>query len=149
MFVASHTCSLFFSHNYSLFCLQSFRKHYTYSVAVHDGDLQTCNFTQGWLNSYWLLPALSCLFICSHLQSLEYSQSRRFAISMYLCIAYTLPLVAFAFDAFAFLLLFVFVAFAYCFQCKRYYVVSNNIKWIPSHQRLMRKRVIFLIKIKY
>ena len=39
------------------------------------------NFTQGWLNSYWLLPVLSCLFICSRLQSDERSQSRIFVFS--------------------------------------------------------------------
>ena len=45
--------------------------------------------------------------------------------SMYLCIAYTLPIVAFAFVAYAFsisfiLMVIVFVGIAYYFQCNRY-----------------------------
>ena len=43
--------------------------------------LFTSNFTQRWLNSFWLLPAMSCLFICAHLQSTECCLSRRFAFS--------------------------------------------------------------------
>ena len=39
----SHTCSLFFSHENSLFCLQSFCKLYTYSLHFHSDDLQKCN----------------------------------------------------------------------------------------------------------
>ena len=42
----------------------------TISYSAHNGDLQTTvlftrNFTQGSLNYNWLLPALSCLFICA------------------------------------------------------------------------------------
>ena len=33
--------SIFFSHNYSLFCSQPFCKHYTYSLDLHNGDFQT------------------------------------------------------------------------------------------------------------
>ena len=39
--------------------------------SAHNGDLQTRNFTQDWLNSYWLLLlALSC-FLYTHTFSLQ------------------------------------------------------------------------------
>ena len=39
---ASHPCTLCFSYNYSLFCSQSFCKHYTYSLNLFNRNL---NFT--------------------------------------------------------------------------------------------------------
>ena len=51
-------------------------------VNLYNGHLQattvlfTLNFTQGWLNYYWPLPALSCFFIVQQEQSNELSVSR-------------------------------------------------------------------------
>ena len=42
---ASRTCTLFLSHDYSLFCLQTFCKQYTYSLLLHNDDLQTHNLS--------------------------------------------------------------------------------------------------------
>ena len=58
--------NLFASHTCTLFCTQL---------------TQTRNFTQDWLNYYWLLPALSGPFIYTRLQSAERSPSRRYMIS--------------------------------------------------------------------
>ena len=41
---SSYICSLFFSHDYSLLCLQPFCKQYTYSLDLHISDLQARNF---------------------------------------------------------------------------------------------------------
>ena len=59
-----------------------------WSVDLYNGDLQTttvsstCNFTQGWLNSYCLMSALSCPVIVLHKQSNERSWSRMFVFSL-------------------------------------------------------------------
>ena len=56
-------CSIFFSHNYSLLCSQ--RRHSNHECFF------PFNFAHSWLNSYWMLPVLSCLSVCTSLQSNE------------------------------------------------------------------------------
>ena len=75
--------SLLLAHNYSLFCSQSFCKHFTYSLDLHNRDLQTRNrnLSQGWLNYNWLSSAMSCLFIDQQDQSNERCWTGRFAYS--------------------------------------------------------------------
>ena len=57
------------------------------SVDIYNSDLQTttvsftCNFIQGWLNSYYSPSALSCPFIVQHNHSNERSWSRTFMFS--------------------------------------------------------------------
>ena len=139
-----HTCSLFFSHDNSLFCSQPFCKQYIYSLDLYSGDLPTRNFTPDWLNYNWLLSALPGPFIHARLQSAEPSQSSRFMrtlsrklvyVHSHTCLTgmlvvglfwnlfnvfvYTLTLVALALIVFAFsisfiLMVFVFVVFTYC-----------------------------------
>ena len=68
--------SLFFSHNYSLFCSQ-------WRSSNHDCSLHTPrNFTQDWLNSYYSSSALSWPFIVLHKQSNERCWSRMFVFSL-------------------------------------------------------------------
>ena len=73
LFVSISTCSLFFSHDYSLFCLQLFCKQYSYSLDLHSSDLQTLTCTQDWYNNFWLPFALACSFIVQQDQSNESS----------------------------------------------------------------------------
>ena len=71
-------------------CLQSFCKQYLF-VILHprlfawssQRQSSNRNFTQGWLNSYWVMLALSCPFIVPHKQSNERSWSRRFVLSLF------------------------------------------------------------------
>ena len=101
------------------------------------------NFTQGCINSYWLVAR----FVLLYYVSAQRSQSKRFAIwpsldrplvvpfclmlvivglfgtcamCLLVCKAYTLTLVAFAFSISFTLIIFVFVAFANCFRVKWY-----------------------------
>ena len=53
----NNTCSLFLSHNYSLFCSQ--RRFSNHECSLHTQR----NFTQGQLNYYYSASVLSCLFI--------------------------------------------------------------------------------------
>ena len=66
---SSHTTTRYYSHN-------PFLKQYTYSSDLHNTQSQLHR-----LNNCWLLFALTCLFICIHLQSTECSQSIRYMIS--------------------------------------------------------------------
>ena len=53
------------------------------SLDLYNGEIKTVLFfTQGWINSYWLLPALSCLFICTHLHSDESSWYETLGVSL-------------------------------------------------------------------
>ena len=45
-FFGSHTSSLFFSYDHSLFYSQLFCKQYSYSLDLHSSDLQTCKLIQ-------------------------------------------------------------------------------------------------------
>ena len=64
-----------------------FCKHHTFSLDFYSGDLQTRNFTQNWLNYYWLVARLFCLFICARLQSAERSCSLElYRNRLYMCI---------------------------------------------------------------
>ena len=81
-----HCSNLYHAYNNNLFIRYSYHSHY--SLDLHNAELQTTtvlftlNFTQGWLNSYWLLPALYCLYICLHLLFAELSQSKMFVYSL-------------------------------------------------------------------
>ena len=69
------TCSLFLSHNYSLFCSQR-------RFSNHDCSFQKQRvFTQDWLNYKFSSSALSYLFIVLHNNSKERSSSRTFVFS--------------------------------------------------------------------
>ena len=67
--ITKTACSIFFSYNYSVFCLQRRSSNHNRF------------FTQGWLNSYYWLPAQSCRIIVQHEQYNERSWSRYFAFS--------------------------------------------------------------------
>ena len=88
--------------------------------SAHNGDHQTMTvlftrkFTQGWLTTHWLLPALFCLLICARLQFDEGSWSETFGVSLsreILCdsIVVGVVLVAFAYLFIPFALMFVVV----------------------------------------
>ena len=71
-----HGSNLFVRYAYQL---TSFLQATLVLYSAHNCDVQGRNFTKDSLNYNWLLPALSCLFICLHLQSSQSSQSKRFA----------------------------------------------------------------------
>ena len=52
-----------------LFTTWQYKNNLFICYSYHTLFLSTRNFTQGWLNYYLLLTALSCLFICVRLQS--------------------------------------------------------------------------------
>ena len=69
------TRSLLFSFplsNQQHLCVRSVYQRFFNNFCLHT----QCAFTQGWLNYYCLLPALSCPFICASDQSNECSFSR-------------------------------------------------------------------------
>ena len=76
-------CSIFFF-AYKLFASN---KTCSLDLYMYSGELQTttvlftCNFTQGWLNSYWSLSALCYPFVVQHEQFNESSLTRRFVFS--------------------------------------------------------------------
>ena len=81
LFIINNTCSLFFSHNYSLFCSHSLHKHYrnTCSYDLYSGDLQnrTVLFTRN-ASSHktdWITTDCSLLCITNILE-MERSCSR-------------------------------------------------------------------------
>ena len=142
------------SHNYSLFC-------------SHE-DLQTTtvfftrNFTQDWLNSYWLSSNLAGLFIVQHNQSNERSWIRTFmflpfhelycdhllfvysytCLSLSICVVwilFTLSLIVFSLSTSFILMVFVFVPFAYCFHVKWKWNVSGEAEISLAHISLKMK----------
>ena len=73
--------------------------YHTTSLDLRNGDLQTTtvfftrNFTQGWQNSYWLLPALSCIFICASMFVFSLSRELYSDFIIACCVfAYVYPL---------------------------------------------------------
>ena len=107
------------SFNWTLYCTRNFVWHYLqpddtiiiclfvilitqlFAHSARNGDLQTttvfftCNFTRGWVNSYYSLSAMSCPFMVLHKQSNECSWSRTlvFTLSRKLHRVYTLSFV--------------------------------------------------------
>ena len=74
------TCSLFL-HNYSLFCLQPFRKHCTYSLGLYNGDVQNTMQLHIRLNELQLAAArfvltfYMCFFSLQKVLNVEGSRS--------------------------------------------------------------------------
>ena len=91
---ASHTCTLFFSHDYSLFCSQPFVS--TYSLDLHKSYFQTRNrnLSQGWTDlqmTHWsLYPTLLYTHVFSLqnilIHSLPHACCCWFKCSMYLLV---------------------------------------------------------------
>ena len=121
-------------HNLSYTKITSFSL--TSKASNHEYSLYTqLVFTQGLLNSYCWLPALSFSFICPHKQFDEYSWSRIFVVSPFqgiyhglivVCVFWTHSLFSLTFLSpfFFILMIFIFVAFGYRFNVKRCYTVS-------------------------
>ena len=101
---ASNACSLFFSHNHSIFCFYLFISTNTYSLNLYSEELQTTaasSHKADWITTN-SLPVLSCLLIVQHEESNESSWSRMFLFSTtqelyctssYLSIPFSLKLV--------------------------------------------------------
>ena len=72
---SSHFCSC---RHEQLFVRSLKRRYLNHDCALHTQRV----FTQNWLNSYYWLLVLSCLFICICKQSDKYSWSKMFVFSL-------------------------------------------------------------------
>ena len=129
-----------------LFTLNWYYNNYNNNWLFDTTVLFIHNFTPGWLNFYWPLPALSGPFIYTSLQSAKRSQCRRFMIlssrELYLesfCIS------IFIFDWPTWLLLLVYLegircicwcVFAYCVRLCFYLLYSCWRSWCFTCNKL-------------